>query len=82
MKRFIGWITFSISIMTACFWAFWGIIESFHEGWYHKFFRENVGLMFLQYSFPLIITTAPSLMFIFKNRLGAFVFLLVGVALY
>jgi hypothetical protein len=33
-RQIAGWIAVSLSIVITCFWAFWGIIENFHEGWY------------------------------------------------
>ena len=64
-RQVIGWVTLAISILTACFWAFWGIIENFHEGWYHPTFKQNVGLMLVQYlapvSLPLLFRLLPSL---------------------
>ena len=40
MQRFgktqlLGWIAVGLSIIITCFWAFWGIIENFHEDWYY-----------------------------------------------
>lgn len=81
LKLIIGWITFSVSVLTACFWAYWGIIENFHEGWYHSSFGQNVLLMFLQYLAPVIVTVAFSLLAIFNNKIGAIVFLATGIGL-
>jgi hypothetical protein len=33
-----------ISILIACFWAFWGSIENFHEGWHSPSLLSNLGL--------------------------------------
>src|ERR1041384_3630472 len=30
-----GWVAVALSTVFACFWAFWGIIENFHEGCFH-----------------------------------------------
>ena len=35
-RQVIGWIAVAISTIITCFWAFWGIIENFHEGWYYE----------------------------------------------
>lgn len=80
-KRIIGWISISISILTACFWAYWGIIENFHEGWYQTTFKENLLLMFAQYLAPMIITVVLSLLAIFRHKIGALIFLALGIAL-
>ncbi|NRB46591.1 MAG: DUF1566 domain-containing protein [Saprospiraceae bacterium] len=81
IKSIIGWITLFISVLTACFWAFWGAIENFHEGWYHTSLTQNIVLMFFQYLAPVIITVTLSLIAIFKNRIGAVLFLGIGIAL-
>ncbi len=81
VKTWIGWIAFSISILTACFWAFWGIIENFHEGWYHEALGQNLVMMFAQYLAPVIITITLSLVGIFRNKLGALFFLGTGIFL-
>ncbi|MGB0524871.1 MAG: hypothetical protein ACPGJS_17995 [Flammeovirgaceae bacterium] len=80
-KLIIGWFTILISILTACFWAYWGIIENFHEGWYHTSLKQNIVLMLFQYLAPVMITVTLSLMAIFRHRIGAVIFLAVGIAL-
>lgn len=53
-RQVIGWIAVGCSTLVASVWAFWGIIENFHEGWYCKSLGQNLGLMFGQYlGFPL-----------------------------
>ncbi len=51
--RWAGWIAVGISTCLACLWAFWGIIENFHEGWYDVSLARNLGMLFLQYLVPL-----------------------------
>ena len=51
----IGWIAVILSVLLTSFWGFWGINETFHEGWYFRSFWQNVLLMICQYmSFMLI----------------------------
>jgi len=52
---YIGWVAVGISTTITCFWAFWGIVENFHEGWYYASWISNLGLMFVQYLSPMII---------------------------
>jgi hypothetical protein len=59
----------------------WGIIENFHEGWFHDSFFLNVGLMFLQYLSPMIIFVSLTLLAIAFPRIGATAYALVGIAL-
>jgi hypothetical protein len=75
MKQFgkrqaAGWIAIIASTAVTCFWAFWGIIENFHEGWYYASWLSNVGLMFAQYLSPMLIFMGVTLISIFWPRLG------------
>ena len=60
-----------LSTAITCFWAFWGIAENFHEGWYHASLLSNLGLMFVQYLSPMLIFMGVTLISIFWPRLGA-----------
>jgi hypothetical protein len=60
-----------LSIVITCFWAFWGIIENFHEGWYYESLLSNVGLMFVQYLSPMLIFMGVTLISIFWPRVGS-----------
>jgi hypothetical protein len=60
-----GWIAVGISTTITCFWAFWAIIENFHEGWYYESWLSNVGLMFVQYLSPMLIFMGVTLISIF-----------------
>jgi len=75
MKRFdkrqiAGWIAVSLSIIITCLWAFWGIIENFHEGWYYASWLSNIGLMFAQYLSPMLIFMGVTLISIYWPRFG------------
>ena len=80
-KKLIGNFSFSICLFLTSVWAFWGIIENFHEGWYFDSFWKNIGLMFIQYLSPVLIFMMLSLISILKNKIGALLFLTVGIAL-
>ena len=69
-RQTAGWIAVFISTAVTCFWAFWGIIENFHEGWYYESFLSNIGLMFAQYLSPMLIFMGLTLISIFWPRLG------------
>ena len=68
--QLIGWLAVSISILITCFWAFWGIVENFHEGWYFESLLSNLGLMFAQYLSPMLIFLAVTLVAIYWPRIG------------
>jgi hypothetical protein len=65
-----GWIAVGLSTAITCFWAFWGIIENFHEGWYYESWLSNVGLMFVQYLSPMLIFMVVTLISIYWPRFG------------
>ena len=78
-RRIAGWIAVGLSIVVTCFWAFWGIIENFHEGWYHESWLSNVGLMFFQYLSPMFIFMGVTLISIFCPRLGGSLHLILAL---
>jgi hypothetical protein len=69
-QKIVGWIAVGLSTAVTCFWAFWGIIENFHEGWYYESWLSNVGLMLVQYLSPMFIFLVVTLIAIFWPRLG------------
>ena len=68
--RLAGWLALGISTLVTCVWAFWGIVENFHEGWYFESLLSNLGLMFVQYLSPMLIFMAVTLLSIFWHRFG------------
>jgi hypothetical protein len=70
MRQVAGWIAIGISTIITCIWAFWGIIENFHEGWYYESWLSNIGLMFFQYLSPMLIFMGVTLVSIYWPRLG------------
>jgi len=70
-RQVVGWIAVGLSTVIICFWAFWGIIENFHEGWYHETLLQNLGLMFVQYLSPMLIFMGVTLISIFRPRIGS-----------
>lgn len=69
-RQIAGWIAVFISTAVTSFWAFWGIIENFHEGWYYESWLSNVALMFFQYLSPMLIFMVVTLMAIAWPRFG------------
>jgi len=77
--RITGWIAVCFSTLITAFWAFWGIIENFHEGWYYESVLSNLGLMFLQYLSPFLIFLGVTLVSIYKPRLGSGLHGIIGI---
>jgi hypothetical protein len=69
-QQILGWTAVGLSTAITCFWASWGILENFHEGWYHESFLSNLGMMFIQYLSPMLIFMGASLVSIYWPRLG------------
>ncbi len=69
-RQISGWTAVGFSTVITCFWAFWGIIENFHEGWYYESLLSNVGLMLVQYLSPMLIFMGVTLVSISWPRAG------------
>ena len=69
-QQIVGWIAVGLSTGITCGWAFWGIIENFHEGWYFESLWMNLGMMFIQYLSPMLIFMGMTLISISWPRLG------------
>jgi hypothetical protein len=69
-RQIVGWIAVGLSTAITCFWALWGISETFHEGWYYESLLSNLGLTFVQYLSPMLIFLGVTLISIFWPRLG------------
>jgi hypothetical protein len=75
----LGWVAVGLSILLSCFWAFWGVIENFHEGWYYDSMPWNLGLMILQYLSPMLLFMAGALVAIHWPRLGGALHAMAGL---
>jgi len=69
--RIIGWIAVLASTAITCFWAFWGIIENFHEGWHYESIWSNLAFMFVQYLSFMLAFSALASVSIAWPRVGA-----------
>lgn len=70
-RHVVGWIAVGLSTAITCFWAFWGVIENFHEGWYYESVLSNVGLMLVQYLGFMLGFLVVTLVSILRPRVGA-----------
>jgi hypothetical protein len=69
-QQVLGWAAVGLSTLAACFWAFWGIIENFHEGWYYPSLWMNLGLMLAQYLLFMLVFVGAALASIRWPRIG------------
>lgn len=78
-RQIAGWMAVGISIVITCLWAFWGIIENFHEGWYYPSWLMNVALMLGQYLSPMLIFMSATLVAIAWPRFGGILHIILAV---
>ncbi len=78
-RQLAGWLAVSLTTLITCFWAGWGIIENFHEGWYYESWLANTGLMFIQYLSPMLIFMGLTLITILWPRLGAGLYIAIAL---
>jgi len=74
----LGWIAVGISTLISSLWAFWGIYETFHEGWYFRSLSQNLGLS-LAYLALMLVLVALSVIALRWHRAGGGLYQLFGV---
>jgi hypothetical protein len=79
-RQAIGWIAVGLSVVITCVWAFWGIIENYHEGWYYGSLLPNLALMFAQYLSPMLVFMGVALASISRPRIGAVLHVVLALA--
>ncbi|MCA9014836.1 MAG: hypothetical protein KDA77_05835 [Planctomycetaceae bacterium] len=80
ITNIIGWIGVVLVTLVASFWAFWGIIEAFHEGWW----RPQLVMRLLQtaaYLSPAVIFSGFAVLGIRWPCVGAVLFILLGAVI-
>lgn len=78
----MGWTAVGISTMFSSFWAYWGIIENFHEGWFHESPWENIKMMFGQYLSPMVGFLVIALFSIRFRRAGSVLHLALAIFIF
>jgi hypothetical protein len=73
LRAVCGWTAVLISSAFLGLWAYWGVLENFHEGWYSTSFVENLEVMVIQYFLPMAIFLAAALLAVRAPRIGAIV---------
>jgi hypothetical protein len=76
--KVVGWIAVVISAALTCLWTFWGIIENFHEGWYHRSLVGNLAMMMGQYLAVPVVFLVMALVGIRWPRIGGLLHGLAG----
>lgn len=78
LRRVVGWLAVSISVIITNLWTYWGIIENFHEGWYSTSLLDNLLMLFLQYLLFTIVFSALALVSIKWPKIGLCMFIAVA----
>ena len=74
----LGWFAVALSTLAGCFWAFWGIIENFHEGWYQASLWNNLLMMMGQYLLPMLMFITAGVVAVYWPKLGGIIHLTVA----
>ena len=77
-KNILGWVAIGFSLAISSLWAFWGIVENFHEGWHAPSLGTNL-LGMLRYLLPMFIFMALSLYAIRSPIGGGILYVGMGV---
>jgi uncharacterized Ntn-hydrolase superfamily protein len=78
-RQALGWTAVALSTLVASFWAWWGITENFHEGWYYASFMRNVGWMVIRYMSPMIVFLFLGVFSIGWPKIGGALHILTGI---
>jgi hypothetical protein len=74
----VGWSAVALNLVVACFWAFWGAVENFHEGWWSPSLWANLGLMLAQYLSPMLAGVLLGLLGLRWPRIGGLAYIIAG----
>lgn len=77
-RNVLGWVAVALATLVASFWAMWGAIENFHEGWHRPALWQNLALTLAYLSF-MLITVALALVALRWPRIGASIMVALGV---
>ena len=69
-RLWAGWLAVVLSTSLSSFWAFWGSIENFHEGWYFPSVLRNVGLKLVQYLPWMLLPMAAAVLGLWRPVAG------------
>lgn len=75
----LGWIALGISTLIAALWAFWGILEAFHEGWWAATLTGRL-LQTSAYLTPMALCLMMGALAIRWPKVGAAIYFSLGAA--
>ena len=74
-RSIVVWLAVVIGAAFSCFWAFWGSIEAFHEGWYYHSLWMNLALTLAQYLAPMLAFAGVTLVATAWPRIGGILYI-------
>ena len=77
-QHWLGWIAVGFGTLAASLWAFWGMTETFHEGWLEPTLWLRLAGM-LRYLTPMLACLLLTLLGIFLPRVGGGLFFALAV---
>jgi hypothetical protein len=80
VRRTLGWLAVAASTALSAIWAFWGSIESFHEGWYYRELWRNLALSATQYLPWMFVPMAAALLALWRPAVGVVAHLAMALA--
>ena len=78
-RNILGWVAVGLSTVVASYWAFWGILENFHEGWFGHSLGQNLAMM-LHYFVMMIVFLVAALLGIRWPTVGGGVHVVAALA--
>lgn len=78
-ENLLGWVALGLGTLLACFWAFWGILENFHEGWWMPSLALRL-IWTLAYLGPMLICILMNVVALHRPRIGASLWIAAGLA--
>ena len=79
LPSILGWLAVTLATLVTSFWAFWGAIENFHEGWYLPTLWQNLALMFVQYLSPMLVCVLLTLIGLRWPKVGGSILFVTGI---
>jgi len=77
-RAVLGWTALALSALIAAVWAYWGIAEAFHEGWWAPTLGGRL-FQTVRYLVPAIFCVAIGALALSRPRLGGTIYVAFGI---
>jgi hypothetical protein len=79
-RKIAAWLAVGLSTAASSFWAYWGSIEAFYEGWYYADLLSNLVLTLAQYVGWMLVPMTAGLLGVWRPWAGASAHAALGIA--